>query len=677
MHTRIGYLKTGAPGTTRKLMLGYAAVMGGAALVVTLLFPDELHRSGLAPESSVEDIRAQMAAWSLILMVAGVLFVRFVSQFVTRPLGAIVKAAERVAKGDLTARASISTRDEVGYLAATFNAMVTRLGSTQGELLASNRLLEQRVLQRTAELKNEMEERTRAEEQRRESEKRFQTMFEAVGTGIALLDMDGRIAVVNPAFVKLLGYSPAELCGRQLLDLSVAEDQSQLDLRALELLSGVAEHVGAEFRMVRKNGSVAIVHGSGSRVTGPDGFLIVTLEDLTERKALEERCRQAQKMEAVGRLAGGVAHDFNNLLTTINGLSELVLEDLGEHSCADDVREIRRAGERAASLTRQLLAFSRRQVLQPKLLDVNEVVREVAGMLQRTIGEHIAVDVDLAESLPLVKADPGQIAQVLMNLAANARDAMDAGGTLRITTTGFLDADAHTAHAYETMNVGPHVGITVRDAGRGMDAPTLAHAFDPFFTTKETGHGSGLGLATVYGIVRQSGGGIRMESVVGLGTTVHVLLPAANEGAARPAEPMPAAGTEPLATTILLVEDESAVRKLLVRVLQRGGYRVLQAANGAQAERVAHAYQGTIDLVVTDIIMPEVSGPSLVARLTEQRPALQALFISGYSREDAVRYGALPENTWFLSKPTAPDEILHCVERIVHGPARLEHRRAG
>jgi nitrogen-specific signal transduction histidine kinase/CheY-like chemotaxis protein len=395
-------------------------------------------------------------------------------------------------------------------------------------------------------------------------------------------------------------------------------------------------------------------------------FIAIKVE-VTERKRLEQQLRQAQKMEAVGRLAGGVAHDFNNLLTIISGYSELLLEHPGEvEPLRGYVNEIRNASGRAASLTRQLLAFSRQQVLAPRVLDLNAVVANVEKMLKRLIGEDIDLVTVLGESLWPVKADPGQLEQVLLNLAVNARDAMPKGGMLTIETAN-VEMDKSYAQRHFPLSPGPYVLLAFSDTGIGMDAETQARLFEPFFTTKEMGKGTGLGLATVYGIVKQSGGYIWVYSKVGKGTTFKIYLPRSDEVAE--SEPRrngvkAQSGTE----TLLLVEDEEAVRALVRSALKEKGYRVLEASGGEEALKLSEQYGGPIDLLVTDVVMPQMSGPELADRLANSHPQIKVLYISGYTDYAGLHHGALDLGAAFLQKPFSPEALARKVREVLGGP---------
>ncbi|HEY3348957.1 MAG TPA: ATP-binding protein [Thermoanaerobaculia bacterium] len=402
------------------------------------------------------------------------------------------------------------------------------------------------------------------------------------------------------------------------------------------------------------------------RVQARTGELSRTNEQLhvqmEERERAEESLRQSQKMDAVGQLAGGVAHDFNNLLTAILGYADLLASRPAiEGGAREEVAEIRNAGERAATLTRQLLAFSRKQVLEPVVLHVNDLVGDLEKMLRRLIGEDVDLVSILDPSVGNVRADPGQLEQVILNLVVNARDAMPRGGKLTIETAN-ADLDEAYSQRHAAARPGRYVMVAVSDTGFGMDASTVEHIFEPFFTTKEKGKGTGLGLSTVYGIVKQSGGNIWVYSEPGKGTAFKVYLPrvddAVAEGVSAEASPLPAAAAN---ETILLVEDEESVRTLARRILVGHGYRVLEASGGEAALEAFRAHGARIDLLVTDLVMPDMAGTDLAARLNERHPDLRVLFMSGYTGDAAVRSGQLVQGRAFLQKPFTPAVLLRRV----------------
>lgn len=395
-------------------------------------------------------------------------------------------------------------------------------------------------------------------------------------------------------------------------------------------------------------------------------------KEVTERKLAEEQLRQAQKMEAVGKLAGGVAHDFNNLLTVINGQTELSLRRLNE----DDpvyrkLEAIKDAGERAAALTHQLLAFSRKQILQPRVLDLNQVIFETNKMLKRLLGEDIDLLIGLTPDLGKVKADPNQIEQVLMNLSVNARDAMPLGGKITIETDNVYIDKEYASHHF-SVRPGQYVVLAVSDTGCGMDTETQAHIFEPFFTTKEVGKGTGLGLATVYGIVKQSGGNVWVYSEVGRGTTFKVYLPCVEspveESRAGVQDAKPPTGTE----TVLLVEDEENVRNMTKEILQESGYQVLEAKHGQEALLVAGQHLGPIHLMLSDVVMPQMSGRELAARLSPIRRDMRVLYMSGYTDDAIVHHGVLDEGMAFIEKPFTPNALAHKLRQVLSEPVKVQ-----
>jgi two-component system cell cycle sensor histidine kinase/response regulator CckA len=505
-------------------------------------------------------------------------------------------------------------------------------------------------------------ERTRAEAENA----RLVTAIEQSGEGVMITNTTGDIEYVNPAFTRITGYALEEVLGRNPRILKSGKQDPTLYQRLwATILKGEIWH--GELVNRRKDGklyteemNIAPVRDSRGDIT----HFIATKHDVTERKHLEDQLRQAQKMEAVGRLAGGVAHDFNNLLTVINGYSDMLLDRVtGSDPTRGPVEEIRRAGDRAASLTRQLLAFSRQQVLEPKVLDLNELVADGEEMLRRLIGEDIDLAVVRASRLGRVKADPGQIFQILMNLAVNARDAMPQGGKLTIETS---DVEFDEARAQRhPIAPGRYVMLAVSDTGVGMDADTQARMFEPFFTTKEKGKGTGLGLAMVYGTVKQSGGFIWVYSEPGRGTTLKIHLPRVEEvhELVRTSQPQrhSSAGTE----TVLLLEDEEAVRTLASVILQSSGYKVLESRSPEDALRIGEQCKEPIDLLLTDMVMPRMSGRQVAEHLASLRPALRVIFMSGYTDNALVHDGALEARSAFLQKPFTPLALARKVREVL------------
>jgi PAS domain S-box-containing protein len=496
-------------------------------------------------------------------------------------------------------------------------------------------------------------------------------ILEATPDLVGTADTDGRLLYMNQAGRRMLGIGPAEdISGLTISDLYAERERPRLLSEVIPTVLREGVWRGEAIFLPRDGREIPVsLAGLAHRPTADSPpFLSAIVRDLTEHKKLEEQFRQAQKMEAVGRLAGGVAHDFNNLLTVITSYSELLLGDLeSTDPRRADLEEIRKAAAGAAGLTRQLLAFSRQQVLEPRVLDLNAVVTGAGNMLQRLIGEDVALVTVLAPNLGRVRADPGQLEQVIMNLAVNARDAMPEGGKLTVETANMELDGAYTAE-HTPVTPGPYVLLTVSDSGVGMDEETQRRIFEPFFTTKAIGKGTGLGLATVYGIVKQSEGFIWVYSEVGHGTTFKIYLPRVDEraDAAQQATALPESvrGTE----TVLLAEDAAAVRAVARQVLERNGYAVLEAPNGRTALDLAVKHRGPIHLLVTDVIMPEMSGRQLAERLKEPRPELKVLFVSGYTDDAIIRHGILEPGIAFLQKPFSPESLARKVRELLDSP---------
>ncbi|MBZ5707102.1 MAG: response regulator [Acidobacteriia bacterium] len=491
-----------------------------------------------------------------------------------------------------------------------------------------------------------------AQEGLRRSELNFRSLVTNAPYGICRCDSAGILLGVNPAFVSMLGYSSAsELVGRSLPNL-YADSQQWFTLadyfRSLEQFHGLA----AEW--TRKDGSSTLVRLSGRAIRGEGNAIFFELftEDVTERRALEQQLRQSQKMEAIGRLAGGIAHDFNNLLMVISGYCEFLLDRIGSNpELRGPAQEIASAADRATSLTRQLLAFSRKQMLAPKVVDLNAVVTENLKMLTRVIGEDIDLVMVPGGDIGAVKADPGQIEQVIMNLAVNARDAMPHGGKLTIETAN-VALDDNYARFHAPVQPGDYVMLAISDTGVGMDTDTQTHIFEPFFTTKGP-KGTGLGLSTVYGIIKQSGGYVWVYSEPGKGTTFKIYLPRIGAtGEPMEAEvPVENAHPHPGGETILLVEDEPTLRGLTEQYLRNQGYTVLEAADGAAAIQVSNAHPGPIHLLLTDVIMPGMNGRELAQRISSLRPEAKVLYMSGYTENAIGHNGTLDAGITLLQKP--------------------------
>jgi len=507
-------------------------------------------------------------------------------------------------------------------------------------------------------------ERRRAAARLAEVAARYQQLFDANPEAMWVYDEEThRILAVNDAAVTRYGYTEAEFLELTIEDLRPAEDVPALRRLVSEGLSrfGYSGH----WRHRKRDGSVIEVDVTSHELSfaGRPARLVLA-RDVTETRRLEDQLRQAQKMEAVGRLAGGIAHDFNNLLTAILGTTQLLLRDLGPGvTMRDDVEEIRKAALRAADLTRQLLAYSRRQVLAPKVLDLNTVVSNLNTMLRRLIGEDVQLVTELAPHLPTIQADPSQLEQVILNLIVNSRDAMPHGGRVTIRTDHTRFTGAETTAPLPAP--GAYALLEVVDTGTGMTADVKAHLFEPFFTTKEVGKGTGLGLATVYGVVKQSGGYIWVESETDRGTAVRIAFPVV-AASPQPREVLPPrVESSPAGETVLLVEDEEAVRRVAAKTLESSGYRVLTAKDGPEALTVAARESGTINLLLTDMVMPGMTGRELAERLVVARPATRVLYMSGYT-EDAVVRGTAA-GLAFLQKPFEPEALARKVREVLDG----------
>ena len=511
------------------------------------------------------------------------------------------------------------------------------------------------------------------------SEERFSGIFHRSPAGIALGTADtGRLLEVNDRCLEILAFSREEMLGKTLDELHVWNDPSDRD-QVSGALNGQDPILECECRLKRKSGEVFDALISVETTAFPrERSVLMMFSDITRRKQaeraqaqLEHQLRQAQKIEAIGRLAGGVAHDFNNLLTVILGHCHVIVSAIGEdHPLAGSVREISRAGEHASSLTRQLLAFSRQQMLEAKVLDVNTIVRDVEKMLARVIGEDVELRTVLGEGIGNITADPSQIEQVLLNLAVNARDAMPDGGTLTLETSTAVIDEPH-ARERAGLKAGTYVLLTVTDNGVGMDEETASQVFEPFFTTKGIGKGTGLGLATIHGIVHQSGGHIEVSSEPGRGTSFRIYLPRTCRGvpakAEEPPTKQPTRGTE----TILLMEDDAGVRSLARHVLESEGYTVVEASSGRAAAEAVAAHRGPIHLIVSDVVMPGIRGPRAVGELLEVHPEASVIFMSGYI-DDLITKDPILSNSAFLQKPFTPESLARRVRDVLDAARRAD-----
>ncbi len=544
-------------------------------------------------------------------------------------------------------------RTAAGIIGAAIGQSEVRLS-----LMRAHSELENRVLQRTRELSD-------SNRALRESEQLYRTLIDTGPDGIVLADLDLRVTMVNRRLLELYAADSAEqLIGCDATWFARHEDPARVSQFISALLAEGRTETN-ELKLTRRDGvdfqaevSAAVARDG----QGKPRHVVGVVRDVTARKQLEEQFRQAQKMEAIGRLAGGVAHDFNNLLTVIKGYGELLAKRLsGNAADSRKVAQILKASERAAALVEQLLAFSRKQMLEPRVIAVNNAIADMEKMLRRLIGEDIEFRTVLDPDAGTVSIDPSQFDQILMNLAVNARDAMHSGGTLEITTKA-VQLESAPAEVRIPIPPGAYVVTEVRDTGSGMDEETRSRLFEPFFTTKEVGRGTGLGLATVYGIVQQAGGSIAVESTPGQGSIVRVYLPAATEcrGPMEREDPVRVKeGNE----TILVAEDEDLVRAMIVEALQDAGYHVLEGRNGHHAMHVAERYPDRIDLLLTDVVMPQMNGTELAEKLSQRVPAVRVLYVSGYTENKVNASSA------FLRKPFTPVGLQAAVRRVLDGPA--------
>ena len=506
----------------------------------------------------------------------------------------------------------------------------------------------------------------------RDSDKRFRAIFQAAAMGITQCTMDGRVVESNPAAQRMLGYSREELRGLHFRDFTHPDDVDA-DLQLFEeMVAGKRDYYQIEVRYVRKDSNWGWVRLTVSLVRGPDGnpeFAIGMTEEITEYKRTEQRLREAQKMEAIGRLVGGVAHDFNNLLTGIMLYCDLLISGLEKgnrlHHYAE---EVRMAGEQGAALVQQLLAIGRKQVAEPRVLSLNDVASGTSNLLSRLIPENIELVMDLAEDLGKVKMDPAQVQQILLNLVLNARDAMPDGGVIRLQTENCA------SFSLQPGTPSGCVGLHVTDTGCGMDADTRSHLFEPFFTTKKPGQGNGLGLATVYSLVKQNRGDIQVESKPGRGTRFSILLPRVNEELE--AQPAVCDSKPGGCETVLLVDDNPTVRSSVYRVLSEHGYKVLDAVNGSEALRLSQNCAERIDLLLTDLMLPGMSGREVAQHLRAVRPDLKVLFITGYSQSHGTEPGGEP--LVLFRKPFTGSALARKVRSVLDGEtAPLQEEKKG
>jgi PAS domain S-box-containing protein len=519
-------------------------------------------------------------------------------------------------------------------------------------------------------------ERVSAQRARDEAEIKYRLLVEQVAaiSYIAELGVRGQWFYVSPQVESILGYSADEWISSSREWINHVHPEDHPIVHAAEESCQRGQPFQAEYRITRKDGEVIWVSDSAVVVRGSDSHPVMEglIVDITDRKVLEDQLQQARKIEAVGRLAGGVAHDFNNLLTIIKGYVEMAMQrSLDRPELHSDIRHIEEAADRAVTLVRQLLAFSRKQVLRPKVLDLNTIVVNLDQLLRRLMPQNIEMKTFVSKEAGTIKADPGQIEQVIMNLVVNARDALPDGGHILIETSNVDLGSAYTRD-HAVVAPGPYVLLAVSDTGIGMSADTVAHIFEPFYTTKESGRGTGLGLSTVYGIVKQSGGYVWVYSELGKGTTFKVYLPRVTDAVQVSPPETPASTTQRGHETILLVEDEDDVRELTQMVLSKGGYNVIEAHSPAEAERLAGHGGPEIHLLLTDVVMPGISGRELAKRLSERFPHLRVLFMSGYTYNVIAQNGTLEEGISFLQKPFTPQLLMEKVREALDRPVSVK-----
>jgi PAS domain S-box-containing protein len=606
-------------------------------------------------EAEITATRRQLVLLAVLVLAGAGLASALVARRIARPVRQLAAGAVAISRGELVQRVEPTTSDEIGQLATAFNDMARQLHEQRSALLEQRTALEAahgELRRRFAEL-SDLKSYT-------------DHILDSLVNGIVTLGLDGRVVTLNGAAESLLGCpAVAAARGRHVTEvLDHAPELVAILQAAIQWRTGRTVTV----TLPSRTGGVTPVEITTATLKGgeeQDLGVIVVVRDLTAVRALEAQLRHAQKMEAVGRLAGGVAHDFNNLLTVITGRSQLLLLKLPPESpLRRDVELVEETAHRASALTRQLLAFSRKQMVQPRVVDLNEVVRGMETMLSRLIGEDVTLGTRLDPTAGCVRADPAQLEQMIVNLAVNARDAMPLGGRLTLET-GFVRLDEGFAREHVGLRAGPHVRLVVRDTGVGMDGLIKAHLFEPFFTTKGPGKGTGLGLATVYGIVTQSGGAIRVDSEPGQGAVFTIDLPRVDAPADLRGDPGIPDAAPHGSETVLLVEDEPEVRGLARDILHQQGYTVLEAADGDEALRIGREHGGPIHLLVTDVVMPQMGGRELADHLKAGRHETKVLYVSGYTDDAILHQGVSETGMAFLPKPFTASALAHKVREVL------------
>jgi PAS domain S-box-containing protein len=606
-------------------------------------------------EAEIASTRRELLGLAVLVLAGAGLASALVAGRIARPARQLAAGALAVARGDLEQRVEPTTSDEIGQLGVAFNDMTRQLREQRSALL-----------QQQAALASAHGELRRRFAELSDLKSYTDNILNSLVNGIVTLDLEGRVVTLNGVAEDLLATAHEAARTRPVAD-ALAHVPG-----LVRILQDAVRQRGttttATVTLPGRAGGAVPVEVTTATLKGGEGQdqgLVAVLRDLTAVRSLEAQLRQAQKMEAVGRLAGGVAHDFNNLLTVMTGRSQILLLKLPPESpLRRDVELIEETAHRASGLTRQLLAFSRKQVVQPRVVDLNEVVRGMEAMLGRLIGEDVVLAAALDPAPTWVHADPTQLEQMIANLVVNARDAMPLGGRLTLET-GRVTIDEAFARQHVAVRPGPHVRLVVRDTGIGMDAVTRAHIFEPFFTTKGSGKGTGLGLATVYGIVTQAGGAVAVESEPGRGATFTIHLPAVAAPAAGRAHRDATTGAPRGSETVLVVEDEESVRGLARDVLLRQGYTVLEAANGDEALRISETHAAAIHLLLTDVIMPGMGGRELAGRLTATRPETKVLYTSGYADDAALQQGPSASGPAFLEKPFTATALARKVREVL------------